>query len=160
MDTVIDIGGFLKDARERRHLTIGQIANATKLPPAVFERIDRNEFDRLPGGVLTVECLRAYATEVGVDAELVVSAYVVHVRILRRVSRPAASAWALRNSRAGWWVTVAVLVIALCLILGSCSESIHVERRTGIGRPGHTQTNSLQTSLGSPFSLCFQKRML
>lgn len=57
MSKVIDIGGFLKTARERRRLTLGQIADATKLPTTVFDRIERNEFDRLPGGVLTVACL-------------------------------------------------------------------------------------------------------
>jgi cytoskeletal protein RodZ len=47
VSTVIDIGGFLRTARQRRRLTLGQIADATKLPTTVFDRIERNEFDRL-----------------------------------------------------------------------------------------------------------------
>jgi hypothetical protein len=58
-----------------------------------------------------VACLSAYAKEVDVDVELVVSAYVAQVRDLRRENEQQVSGWTLWNSRAGWWMTAAVLMI-------------------------------------------------
>ena len=114
----VDIGGFLKDARERRHLTVEQLADATKFPVAVFECIERNELHRLPGGVLTVACLRAYAREVGIDAELVISAYAVDTRARGLGIQAAPKVFG--NGLAGWWVTAAIVITAVCLILASC----------------------------------------
>jgi len=71
----MDIGAHLRSARERRGLTLEQVANSTKVSPAVLRFIERNEWERLPGGLLTRGHLRAYAGEVGVDAEQVIHEY-------------------------------------------------------------------------------------
>ena len=118
VSNTLDIGGFLKQARERHHLTVEQLADATKFSVRVLECVERNEFHRLPGGVLTVACLRAYATEVGVDAELVISGYAVDSRARRLEVQSAPKTFG--NGLGGWWVTVAIVVTAFCLMLASC----------------------------------------
>ena len=73
----MDIGGFLSQARQARGLTLQQISQQTKVPPAVLEHIEHNRFGRLPGGVFTKGYLRAFAASVGVNGEQVVQEYVL-----------------------------------------------------------------------------------
>jgi cytoskeleton protein RodZ len=73
----MDIGRHLRESRERRGLTLHEIADSTKLSITTLQRIERNEFDRLPGGIFTRGFLRAYAAEVGVNPEEVVNNYLV-----------------------------------------------------------------------------------
>ncbi len=65
-------GGFgdrLRDARERRGLSLRQIANATKISMITLEALERNDIARLPGGIFSRGVVRSYALEVGLDPE-------------------------------------------------------------------------------------------
>jgi cytoskeletal protein RodZ len=65
-------GGFgsrLREARERRGISVRQIANATKIAASVLEALERNDISRLPGGIFGRAFVRAYAIEVGLDPE-------------------------------------------------------------------------------------------
>jgi cytoskeleton protein RodZ len=71
----MDIGTHLRECRERRGITLHQITASTKLSSTTLQLIERNAFDRLPGGIFTKAYLRAYAAEVGMDPEEVVDEY-------------------------------------------------------------------------------------
>lgn len=71
----MDIGAALREARQRRGLTLSQVASTTKLAVEILEKIERNQFESLPGGLFRRGYLRAFAAEVGVDREAVVAAY-------------------------------------------------------------------------------------
>jgi len=71
------IGTELQEARHARGLTLEEVSAATKVPVRILEDIEANHLDRLPGGVFARAHLRAYAGEVGVDADAVVDAYIV-----------------------------------------------------------------------------------
>jgi len=65
-------GGFgdkLREARERRGLSLRQIANATKISMITLEALERNDIKRLPGGIFSRAFVRSYAIEVGLDPE-------------------------------------------------------------------------------------------
>src|SRR5262249_35926279 len=64
-----DFGGMLRAARERRGISLRQIANATKISVAVLESLERNDISRLPGGIFGRAFVRSYAIEVGLDPE-------------------------------------------------------------------------------------------
>lgn len=64
-----DFGGTLREARERRGISIRQIAASTKIPPATLEALERNNVARLPGGIFTRAIVRAYAAEIGLPPE-------------------------------------------------------------------------------------------
>jgi len=64
-----DIGSRIRQAREQRGLTIRDIANTTKISTSALNAIEHNEFARLPGGVFSRAYVRAFATEVGLDAD-------------------------------------------------------------------------------------------
>jgi cytoskeleton protein RodZ len=64
-----DFGSRLRDARERRGITLRQIANATKISVGVLDALERNDISRLPGGIFGRAFVRSYAAEVGLDPE-------------------------------------------------------------------------------------------
>jgi cytoskeleton protein RodZ len=64
-----DIGSRIRHAREQRGLTLRDIANTTKISTAALNAIEHNDFARLPGGVFSRAYVRAFATEVGLDAD-------------------------------------------------------------------------------------------
>ncbi|MEX2270884.1 MAG: helix-turn-helix domain-containing protein [Vicinamibacterales bacterium] len=68
-----DFGGTLRSARERKGVSLRHIANATKISMSALEALERNDFDRLPGGIFSRSFVRAYADEVGLDPDQTVA---------------------------------------------------------------------------------------
>src|SRR6266545_1909370 len=64
-----DFGTRLRAARERRGISLRQIANATKISVSVLDALERNDISRLPGGIFGRGFVRSYAVEVGLDPE-------------------------------------------------------------------------------------------
>jgi cytoskeletal protein RodZ len=64
-----DFGSRLREARERRGITLRQIANATKISVGVLDALERNDISRLPGGIFGRAFVRSYAVEVGLEPE-------------------------------------------------------------------------------------------
>jgi cytoskeletal protein RodZ len=71
----MDVGGELRAARRARKLSIDDISRATKIAPTLLRAIEDNAFDRVPRGLFARGFLRAYAREVGLDAESLVRHY-------------------------------------------------------------------------------------
>lgn len=64
-----DFGGKLRQARERRGVSLRQIAASTKISVAALEALERNDVSKLPGGIFSRAFVRSYAIEVGLDPE-------------------------------------------------------------------------------------------
>lgn len=65
-------GGFgskLREARERKGVSLRQIANATKINVGALEALERGDISRLPGGIFSRAFVRSYAIEVGLEPE-------------------------------------------------------------------------------------------
>src|ERR1043166_8684950 len=71
-----DFGARLRDARERRGVSLRAIAEATKISVAVLEALERNDVSRLPGGIFSRAFVRSYALEVGLDPETTIQEFV------------------------------------------------------------------------------------
>src|SRR5947208_9615471 len=69
-------GGALREARERRGVSLRQIANATKISVAALEALERNDISRLPGGIFSRAFVRSYAVEVGLDPEAAIQEFI------------------------------------------------------------------------------------
>ena len=69
------VGGELQQARKDADVSLESIAQRTKIRRQFLEAIEANDFDRLPDGVVRRGHLRAYAREVGLDPEKIVSRY-------------------------------------------------------------------------------------
>jgi transcriptional regulator with XRE-family HTH domain len=59
----------LRRARERRDLSLDQLADATKVSGALFAGLERGDLARWPGGIFRRAFVRAYAQAVGLDTE-------------------------------------------------------------------------------------------
>src|SRR6266508_5265154 len=69
-------GGRLRAARERRGISLRQIANATKISVGVRDALERNDISRLPGGIFGRAFVRSYAVEVGLDPEATIQDFI------------------------------------------------------------------------------------
>jgi cytoskeletal protein RodZ len=70
------VGVKLREARERRGVSLREIANATKISMSLLEALERNDIARLPGGIFSRAFVRAYAIEVGLDPEETIQEFI------------------------------------------------------------------------------------
>lgn len=61
------IGEALKQAREAAGLTLGEIAERTKVRPGILAEIEADDHDRLPALTYSLGFVKAYARTVGMD---------------------------------------------------------------------------------------------
>jgi cytoskeleton protein RodZ len=71
-----DVGRTLREARERRGVSLRQVANATKIALSALEALERNDISRLPGGIFSRAFVRSYAIEVGLDPEATIQEFI------------------------------------------------------------------------------------
>lgn len=71
----MDIGADLRKARIARQRSIDDVSRATKISSAVLRAIENDDFAKVPGGLFARGFLRAFARDVGLDAEEVVRRY-------------------------------------------------------------------------------------
>ena len=64
-----DFGGKLRQARERRGISLRQIAASTKIAAAALDALEKNNISKLPGGIFSRAFVRSYAVEVGLDPD-------------------------------------------------------------------------------------------
>jgi cytoskeletal protein RodZ len=77
---VSSFGEELKRERELREISLREISEATKINLRYLDALERNDFERLPGGVFNKGFVRAYAEYIGVDPETMVNAYLLEER--------------------------------------------------------------------------------
>jgi cytoskeletal protein RodZ len=82
-----DFGGRLRQARERRGISLRQVAAITRISAAALEALERNDISQLPGGLFSRAFVRSYAVEVGLDPEETVREF-----LERFAQEPASSA--------------------------------------------------------------------
>lgn len=62
-------GARLRRQRERRQITLSQIAATTKINRSLFEGLERDNVSRWPGGIFRRSFIRAYAQAIGLDPD-------------------------------------------------------------------------------------------
>lgn len=73
-----DFGSVLRDARERKGVSLRAIADVTRIPVPLLEALERNDIARLPGGIFSRAFVRSYASEIGLDPEAAVDEFIRH----------------------------------------------------------------------------------
>ena len=71
----MDVGLELRQARERRGLSLQRLSSTTKISPRVLQAIETCDERQLPAWVFTHSFVKCYATEVGLDPEDTVHRY-------------------------------------------------------------------------------------
>jgi cytoskeletal protein RodZ len=75
-----DLGKKLREARERKGVSLRQIANSTKIAVAVLDGLERNDISKLPGGIFGRAFVRSFATEVGLEPEAAIQEFIAQFR--------------------------------------------------------------------------------
>jgi cytoskeletal protein RodZ len=65
----------LERFRTRAGVSLEEIAHSTKIGLRFLEAIEREEFDKLPGGIFSTSYLRQYAEAIGYDEDALVAFY-------------------------------------------------------------------------------------
>jgi cytoskeletal protein RodZ len=71
-------GPVLRAARERKGISLQQIAAATKIAPGALDALERDDISKLPGGIFSRAFVRSYAVQVGLDPEETVRDFLAH----------------------------------------------------------------------------------
>ena len=71
-----DFGARLREARERKGVSLRDIAERTKISVRALEALEQDDIARLPGGIFSRGFVRSYAAQVGLDPEAAVEDFV------------------------------------------------------------------------------------
>ncbi len=110
----LSFGTWLRRQREMRGISLGEIADVTKISSRYLEALEQDRFDVLPAPVFAKGFLREYASFVGLDPDEVVNSYL----IAQQESRPEEESHTSvveRKTPVEWTsgLLLAVLVVAL-----------------------------------------------
>ena len=111
-----DFGGKLRLARERRGISLRQIAASTKISIAALEALERNDVSKLPGGIFTRAFVRSYANEVGLDPDETVHEFLERFQADPVVSPIVAPVISTDDSHFQTQQRIAGMVVKLALI--------------------------------------------
>jgi transcriptional regulator with XRE-family HTH domain len=65
----------LAEWRQRNHISLPEIAEATKISVRYLEAIERGDFKSLPGGAYSLSYLRQYADAINYDADYLIECF-------------------------------------------------------------------------------------
>ena len=146
-----DFGRGLREARERRGVSLRQIANATKIGIGALEALERNDFSRLPGGIFSRAFVRSYATEVGLDPDRTLQDFIAQfqhdsVAIAHLRSIPSEDHQAVESDRRSATTLVRLILLSIP-IAGAILYFTTVGRRASSSaseaKPAPTATTAL-----------------
>lgn len=117
-----DFGGRMRRLREERGVTLRDIAASTKIAVSSLEALERNDVNRLPGGIFLRAMVRSYAQEIGADPESSVRDFVATFPIESVTSgletvRDDLAAADMRSRRARVAAIVVAILVPLAAIL-------------------------------------------
>ena len=119
-------GELLKRERELREVTLNEVTVATRIPPRFLEAFEREDWEKLPGGVFNRGFVRAIARYLGLDEENLLSEY----DLAYGEQRPAISELAENPIPSPpKWAIVGAGIAILLLLVGVVWGSVYGWRR-------------------------------
>jgi len=71
----LSVGAYLRQERERKNISLDDVAKVTRISLQYLEALERDEFQTLPGSVFARGFLRTYAAHIGLDPNEVLKMY-------------------------------------------------------------------------------------
>lgn len=140
-----DLGTLLRNAREAQGISLKDIAARTKISVTALEALERNDFTRLPGGIFGRAFARAYALEVGLDADETVASFMAKLEQSEREAAERGTArpevtdddrqFLERQRRAIRLLRVALVVIGIAAVVGAIWLIQQRQPKTGSAAP-------------------------
>jgi cytoskeleton protein RodZ len=115
-------GELLKRERELREVTLNEVTVATRIPPRFLEAFEREDWEKLPGGVFNRGFVRAIARYLGLDEENLLSEYDLAYGDQRPAMAAAADDPIPSPPK---WALAAGGIAILLLIVGGVWVSVH-----------------------------------
>src|SRR5690606_40438881 len=75
VDARMKLAAWLRAGRDRRNLTIEDVAKITKIQPRILEKLESGSFDGLPAEVFVKGFVRSFAKCVGLDESEAIDRY-------------------------------------------------------------------------------------
>ena len=113
-----DICHRLRLARERRDISLRQIADATKLSVRVLDALERGDIKVLPGGIYRRAIVRAYAEHVGLDSQATLNSFLAQHPDPHAPPPSVEAVAAPRRRTVSWQAQLQVLGALLPLLAG------------------------------------------
>lgn len=142
-DSELRVGRDLRHERERRNMTLEQVAKATRFSVRHLQSLEADLFDELPGGVLRKGLVRSYCRHLGLDDEVWLERFSASgafdgyepdlAQFAENVHR--ARLEAMPPVRRRWW-GVAAMVLGL-LVLAVLAWKYVVQPRIGVHSRHH-----------------------
>jgi len=118
MKAIQSIGTLLRQERRRKHVSLLEVAQFTRIPLPLLSRIEADQFDELPGEVFVRGYLRSYASFIGLEPRNILARYAGAPRPQQFSYVPSITVYQqTRSGRFGISVTLVVLFIFLAVSL-------------------------------------------
>ena len=108
-------GEFLRQARERRGLTLQQISSETKIPWRHLDALEHRQLNAVPGGTYRRGEIRAYAEVVGLDKAIALERLDRALQASTAVAAPQRRASSTAPSRGSSLLLVGLIALAAVL---------------------------------------------
>ena len=117
------LGGYLRREREVRHMSLQDIAAATKIQLRFLEALEQDNYDQLPPTPFVVGFLRSYAQCLSLAPNDIVAAYHAHYGSSEEAQRPRLSVTPPARRFNRRFALVALGLLAVTAVLG---VTVHV----------------------------------
>jgi hypothetical protein len=143
---VFELGSSLREARVRRELTLGDVAEETRIRSRYLQAMEDERFELLPGPVYAKGFLRAYADYLGLDSQLFVDEY--NARFAEEEPLPAPRQLELRTRPRRRELVAAAVLVAVgagaVIAWQQSGSSSQVRRTASAPRGGSTAPQAPQ----------------
>ena len=147
-------GERMRHERDKRGITLDSISENTKIPTLYLEALEKEEFDKLPGGIFNKGFVRSYASFLGMNEEQTLKEFIEVAGdpeqplpdppVARRPEIPQ-----LKESRS--WVGVSTAVVfAVGLLFAGWQAVRMVRRATGSSNASSSPSQGNEQSSGVP----------
>jgi cytoskeleton protein RodZ len=121
------LGATLRAEREKRGLSLDQVASATKLRSQLIDALENEAWGKLPHPVFVRGFIRTYAKVVGADEKDLLGMY---ERLMPARREPIAPLAAPRRSLKGWYLAAILTVVLLGIVFLLWQEHASPPRET------------------------------
>jgi cytoskeletal protein RodZ len=134
-----NFGEHLRREREMRGVSLDEIASATRIQVRFLEAIEREQWDKLPGGVFNRGFVRSVAKYLGLDEEAILGEYTLATGDLGTASSVPTRSLPMAEPRFDWLVWIfAIALIALLAGGGVYGWRRHVAKKRAAQNPAQS----------------------
>lgn len=149
-------GDGLKREREKKKITLDEVAGSTKISVRMLRALEEEKFDQLPGGIFNKGFVRAYARHLGLDADQAVTDYLaastprpqpedLELRAMAEQKNKERQRQARLSKNIAWgWVATILLLIAV----GFSIWGVRSEREAQSGKTPTERKAQVNNAIG------------